>query len=323
MPRYLPLDTVRRVALRALANGGTCRVTHDGLAFIHHVDWNVAGRCHAPVTVELHGRPYADKRSLRTGGVPPQARLYFVTIEAKCRKCERCLMDRAAHWRMRAISEWSQAPRSWLITTTFTHAYQLQCLQRARNKFKGAWVKDPKNRKGKILRYFEELPEAEQFQLHHNETQKELTLFFKRLRKAECLFRYLLVAEKHESGGMNHGFPHYHVVLHELIEGSVRHADIKDKWRVGFVDAKLIHDTKSATYACKYLTKSALARVRASQNYGGHEYAPANTASSPRRVLKIAPCLGGCPEPNGSEGKEEGNPATTNRDRQMSDQNVV
>lgn len=218
-------------------------------------------------------------------------------------------MDRAAHWRMRALSEWSQSPRSWLITTTFTHEYQLACLMRARAKFKGAWVKDPRSRKGKILKSFEELPEAEQFLLHHNETQKELTLFFKRLRKHAGAFRYLLVAERHESGGLNHGFPHYHVVLHELTEGSIRHAAIKDKWRVGFVDAKLITDKKSATYACKYLTKSALARVRASQNYGGHEYAPAITALSPRRAVIGAPCLGGCPE---RERQAEGTPATPN-----------
>lgn len=256
MAKWLPLDTVRRLALKALANGGTTRVTADDRAFLHHVEWNIAGRCQSPVEVVCHGRPYAERKSFRPAGVPAKARLYVVTMQTKCRKCEQCLRDRAAHWRLRAMTEYRASPRSWLVTLTFAPEWQHRALSAARREVDRQGID------------FDTLPQEEQFLLHHQQTAKEVTLWLKRLRaRSSAGFRYLLVLEHHKSG-----LPHYHVVLHERAEGAIRHAALKATWRMGFLDAKLIADARQATYACKYLTKSALARVRASEHYGGHEY---------------------------------------------------
>ena len=64
--------------------------------------------------------------------------------------------------------------------------------------------------------------------------------------------------------------PHYHLLVHEIVgRPPLRHAMLKRQWLAGFVDAKLVTDERQATYACKYLTKSQAARVRASLGYGG------------------------------------------------------
>ena len=53
----------------------------------------------------------------------------------------------------------------------------------------------------------------------------------------------------------------------------LRHAQLKDCWRVGFTNFKLVKETperpleRAAFYVTKYLSKSSLARVRASMGY--------------------------------------------------------
>jgi hypothetical protein len=140
--------------------------------------------------------------------------------------------------------------------------------------------------------------DASRFVHRHKECAKELTLWLKRLRaaaaedhrqsartaelceakrgaKCSCHpiseFRvplsYLLVAEAHKSG-----LPHYHLLVHEHDESKpVRARHLKETWRLGFSDVKLVaqgEESRRAAYAAKYLTKSALARVRASVGYG-------------------------------------------------------
>lgn len=96
------------------------------------------------------------------------------------------------------------------------------------------------------------------------ELLREVQLYIKRLRK-KARFRYLVVVEAHESG-----LPHVHFLLHETHDAPVRHAALKAQWPHGFIDAKLVEpsDTRAAAYVSKYLSKSVLARVRASERYG-------------------------------------------------------
>lgn len=243
MPRYLNLDAARRLAIKAFQAGGTQKVTRDGLTYIHHIEWDIAGRCQRPVEVIQHGRPYRDRP--RT----PRPRLWITTMQTKCRECENCLKLRAAHWRLRALTEYKCAPRTWLITLTFSPDNQFKALSRARRHVDAQGVE------------FESLPTDEQFLLRHRETGREVTLFLKRLRKS-AEFRYALVVEAHASG-----LPHYHLLLHEIGE-PISHRKLTGQWTAGFSKANLVHEERGATYAMKYLTKSRLARVRASVNYG-------------------------------------------------------
>ena len=114
---------------------------------------------------------------------------------------------------------------------------------------------------------FDLLSISQQFQARHQAIGPELTLFLKRVRKESAAkLRYCLVAEAHKSG-----LPHYHLVVHETGGQPVRHKTLQGQWKLGFSNWKLvdINDSgKTAAYVAKYLSKSALARVRASKHYG-------------------------------------------------------
>lgn len=111
---------------------------------------------------------------------------------------------------------------------------------------------------------FETLPEMEQLALTHANISRQITLMFKRLRTSGNQFRYLVVLEQHQSGVI-----HYHVLLHEKdADKPLRHRQLSDAWPLGFAKWKLA-DAGSAWYVAKYLSKTILARVRASELYGG------------------------------------------------------
>lgn len=219
---------------------------------MRHVEWNIAADCQSPVTIEIIGRRYTDRPDYG-----PQKGI-AVTLEAKCRKCENCLKKRASHWRLRALSEYGQSNRSWLVTLTFRPEFLHRALSRCR--WNVGYAKERKKGQQQSID-FDTLPDGEKFRLLERETGKEVTLFLKRLRKKNS-FRYFLVCERHESG-----MPHYHLVVNEPAQ-PVTHKSLKAAWSAGFLDAKLIADSRQATYACKYLTKTSLTRVRASANYG-------------------------------------------------------
>jgi hypothetical protein len=96
---------------------------------------------------------------------------------------------------------------------------------------------------------------------------RQLTLFFKRLRKRGCRFRYLAVAELQTDGT-----PHFHVLLHELKPSSILWKDVHRLWETnGFHKTNLLRghsELKAVAYACKYLMKTQVARVRCSIRYG-------------------------------------------------------
>ena len=71
----------------------------------------------------------------------------------------------------------------------------------------------------------------------------------------------LQVVEAHKSG-----LPHVHLLVHD--KGDTTYRRLTDTWPLGFAHAKLVEGTAASRYVAKYLAKSALARVRASQGYG-------------------------------------------------------
>ena len=98
------------------------------------------------------------------------------------------------------------------------------------------------------------------------ELAPEVTRWLKRVRKqSAAALRYLLVVEAHADG-----FPHFHLVLHETSLAQVSKRTLEGQWHYGFSSWRLIPhgEMRQVTYVCKYLTKSAQTRVRASRQYG-------------------------------------------------------
>ena len=240
--------------MRALAGGGTQRVFRDGSTVLSHVSWDVAGNCQSPRRVEYLSRPEGNKIVVGKGLPKP----WVIDMTVPCRTgCENCLKRRAAHWRLRSLTEWRDAPRTWLWTLTLNPANHMQALNRVRLRLQKGGTD------------FDALPADQQLLERHRETGAMVTLALKRLRKGDksqevepASFRYICVLEAHASG-----LPHYHLMIHET-GAQISHRNLTRAWKQGFQNAKLIHDAPGAQYAAKYLSKSALARVRASYRYG-------------------------------------------------------
>lgn len=159
-------------------------------------------------------------------------------------------------WTSRAVAETGHATRTWFGTLTFAPAIQQTALARARQRLSRQGID------------FETLPEEERFALHWRELQRQCTLFIKRVRKAHSTkLRYLLVVEAHKSN-----VPHCHMLLHESSEHDpVRKRELEGQWKdTGFSAWRIVENDnpRAVEYVCKYLSKSAVARVRASARYG-------------------------------------------------------
>lgn len=226
------------------------------------VRWDLSGNCTDPRFMELTGRldlseDFADEKPIST------------VLEVRCRVCANCLRARAFHWRMKAQAECQHAQRTWFGTLTLSEAEQVKALYRAQlaSERRGVPWHSP------VKRGLDETPEAysmrvrrAQFRLAVQSIAPDVTKWLKRIRKESgAKLRFLLVAEAHKSGR-----PHFHVLVHE-VAGSVpiRKRTLGDQWKLGFSQFRLVQEgDKAASYVCKYLTKSAAARVRASLRYG-------------------------------------------------------
>jgi hypothetical protein len=243
--RFQNLKRWRLTAEEALATGA------DRPTFLT-IRKDVAGNCTDPIYREYTGAEQITRsrdfaRTTRRG---PQMTIEF---DVRCRVCQNCLKARAAHWRYLCQNELAAAPRSWFVTLTFRpeEHYRVRCAVDLRLLQRGTSMS--------------QASESERFRLLAAECGKEITRYIKRLRKAGARVRYCLVAEAHKSG-----LPHFHMLLHEVSEDHpVRHKLLADQWGAGFINAKLCNsEDRVAFYVTKYLTKSARARIRASEGYG-------------------------------------------------------
>lgn len=241
--RLYDVKHVRELAAKGFERGFEAKGPLSG-------EWNLAPGCDSPVPVQFDGAPrgLVGGRHVRIAG-----RGYSLTLYTKCRRCRDCLRRRRSHWAYRAQEEIKSWPRTWFAT--FTLAPHWHAVMRMRASMRLA-------ARGTDL---ERLPGDEASHEVAAEYRRELTLYFKRLRKKSgAMLRYLLVQEQHKSG-----LPHFHALIHEVNPlRPVRHADLTSQWKLGYTKFKLCEGVKSAWYVAKYLAKAVDNRVRASLRYG-------------------------------------------------------
>lgn len=257
-----------RIVRRALRNGGE-RISQMRFR------WDISGDCSNGHSTLMYAAPSArtrqvidlsaiwpDAKPFVWSDVPANARGH-ITVDSRstetpielelvtrCRKCLACRQHRARLWRRRAYAEILHATRTWFGTLTLSPEAQYRFLMLARKNFGEG---------------FDELSADRQFGLRCRAIGPEITKYLKRVRKQSGAgLRYMLVAEAHKSG-----LPHFHILVHERnVDEPVRHSCLTGQWALGFSHYKLVEDPKAGGYVAKYLSKSVLARVRASQRYG-------------------------------------------------------
>lgn len=239
-------------------------------------EWDVAGDCHVPAVCELEGRydtpvrmverdPWADASWEKLGIVWADGKFQFadlirqktpivLQLHMRCRKCAACLRARARLWRERAERETRNAQRTWFGTLTLSPEWHFRLEMQTLGRLQGKAVD------------LRQLSASEQFREKNTEIFAEITKWLKRVRKeSAATLRYCLVVELHKSG-----LPHYHALIHEVPnEGTVGERTLRKQWKLGHSSFKLVRaEENAARYVTKYLTKQALARVRASIRYG-------------------------------------------------------
>lgn len=237
------------------------------------IEWEACGDCLNRVWLSKESRPF---RARGETGNP-----FWIDMWVPCRKCKNCLRRRAAHWRLRAQAEIMGSHRSWFGTLTLRPAEQFATLNEARVRSHRAGV------------VWETLSSEERFTRHHQVIGEELTRWLKRIRKESgAKLRYCLVVEAHKTG-----LPHYHLLIHEVTAVTVKHRTLSEQWKLGFSKFNLVTDKRAAGYVCKYLSKNAGARVRASSRYGNTgldaigeaieavKYPPLKSPREKRRIL--------------------------------------
>jgi len=180
-----------------------------------------------------------------------------VEITTRCRKCAKCMQARSNEWRFRAREELRRAGRSWFGTLTLSPLAHYRVLSAARAQAAAKAV--PWNT----------LSDEERFKRVCATSLKEVNKYQKRVRKeAGVPLRFLVVTERHKSG-----LPHFHMLVHEVELKPVTHRILSSQWTLGFEKWRLVplDDLNSARYICKYISKEATSRIRASVGYGKPE----------------------------------------------------
>lgn len=215
-----------RLVSDALAQGAELKKTS--------VEWDVSMGCDKPYYAEIGSQKPIDRIAPEHPIINGMAR--YITIATPCRKCGVCRENRRRYWKRRARQEIKQATRTWFGSLTINPHYRFMFSMRSKSR---------------------------NFHASYGEISKELTKYFKRLRKAGYKFRYVAVAESHKDG-----YPHIHLLIHEG-PTPVPKRVLQDEWPYGFTNFKLVENANAATaYVTKYLTKDARCRIRASQEYG-------------------------------------------------------
>lgn len=216
--------------------------------------WDVGAFCDDPVSVTHHARrDDRHRRNEKWQTNPGSLTLHMQGLP--CRKCARCLQVRSAEWSRRMQAESETWRRTWFGTFTFRpevhHAMLMSVLAE-------------KNRRGWNDADFSG---ADEYNLRCEEVGRQMTLFFKKVRKDRrdekpLDLRYVWVTEQHKSG-----LPHVHALIHE-VAGDVTYRRLASRWNRGFLKLNLIDNPKTASrYVAKYITKTQ-SRLRASLHYG-------------------------------------------------------
>lgn len=257
-PHEIERTSAVRSVRKAVETGtATVKTWHKRNIGVAPHSWraNYAGNCQRPITVEKIGRPLLPlgKGTHVVRTTDSASLMTLVEYEVPCRQCDNCLRRRAAHWRLRAMAEYrATVGRTWFGSLTLNPEQHSRVTNACRLVA---------SRNGDDFDTFS--PEA-QFALRDRCIYREIKLYLKRMRTASgASIRFLCVAEAHKNG-----LPHYHMLVHEADPTPIRHSLLSGQWRVGFSQWKLVTDPRAAAYVTKYLSKSALARVRASAAYG-------------------------------------------------------
>lgn len=237
-------DQVAALMRKALAAGAT-RLSASSVRWLCHAD------CENPWVQTHVGRP-ADEGSKFYAWDPSRKFTLHVEIWLRCNRCPNCNRYRSRLWRWRINYELMNAPRSWFGTLTMAPERHAYCEALARVKEGGPtafYALEPWRQRKAVL----------------NVSAEEVTRYMKRLRKkATDRLRFVCVTEYHKSG-----LPHYHILVHEQVRGCVTHRALSKTWTWGFEKWRVApNEPRIAGYLCKYLTKSNVARVRASVRYG-------------------------------------------------------
>nr|QXN72784.1 MAG: replication initiator protein [Microvirus sp.] len=225
-------------------------MAHNGVAPGNATRMHLHGECTNPVEIALRGLP--DETSHKLGLMTDGVSVAFMF--GPCRKCAPCLDARKRLWTARAINEIQVSERTWFATLTLHPSAAME--------FRSKGERDL------IQRGFspaEMRPDKLRFRAFANALGPELQLWLKRVRKnSGARIRYFMVCEAHKSG-----VPHFHALIHER-DGQATKRTLEAGWRLGFSQFRLIDRSskKEARYVSKYLSKSALTRIRASRHYG-------------------------------------------------------
>lgn len=176
-----------------------------------------------------------------------------IFLEVPCRKCDKCGEFRKKQWVARAITEHQRSSRTWFCTFTYRSSERQRITAQAYRRCKST-----------TLRHLSV------------EVQEDVTKFLKRVRMRVqrktrgAKLRYLLPPPEPHADD----FPHVHMLLHEMDEGTITWRDIARDWREnhGNLEVVLVEEAaKAAGYVAKYVTKDLNGRVRASIRYGQSE----------------------------------------------------
>lgn len=204
----------------------------------------------------------------------------FTEVTSRCRQCDACLAHRRRLWSARASDELKAAHRTWFATLTISPENRfmatLQASASAESAGHGQW---------------RAMDASNQFRYLVKHINQDIDRYFKRVRKHGSL-RYLLVSEAHKDG-----FPHFHALIHEAGLPLTKRL-LESNWRLGFSQFRLVNsaDPRSAFYVCKYLSKDARTRVRASRQYGRAQLVSAATDAI-TELLRTRPAKAGSPPP--------------------------
>lgn len=260
--RLVHIDRLRSLVATALSRGGV-RVSQ------FRTRWDIAGPCERPYVTEIYARPSAPGLNVRSFVTVKRGSEHPLVLElhTPCRGCEKCNRKRQNLWTARISAETRASTRTWVGTLTLRPEAYYRALVECRHK-EGLQGVD-----------FDALPERERLALIHANVAREVTKMLKRIRKGhKAPLRHFVALELHKSG-----VPHYHLLIHEnSAEVPLRHRAIAEQWPLGFSKWKLADTVAGATYVSKYLSKSLLARVRASKAYGQVDNL-ANVTSLPDR----------------------------------------